>query len=721
MIPLSYTTWLDNAIFGQIQDINKKENVKHHCVINIFLFPPFAYMMLFSHPATACCFMLLVFLSMGLKIWTIKKGNYKIYTILSLVELLIAFEVIFHNVSPTIRCTGIAAIISSALSLSSLHNKFHIGILIVFVVSGIPLFTAMFSRTLLSTIFQLIKIQGDFLNKEKYTDFYLFILCQCCFYFIHKFPLEKTREENIILRLENQSTMQRLKELQNQAREGEILVGSLGKQIGDLIKEKEVIIDSISHEFRNPLNSLLGAIDLLHSDIFHKKHRELIEIAQSCGSVLSRLLNNLIDAENMKLKTLNVSPSPSNMYDFSDSIWKQMIVKCSTKKLQCAFYLSKKLPKDLMLDVEKLYQILDNLIDNAIKFADKGWIGIFISWYDDKQSIDDAIRTPNPVYVKHCKEAKLSKIECFATDHQIPHIKCSPKLMKSLLTDQYFIFKNQEPMGSIRKVFNRKLLITEPRRLNQQGVLKIEVVDTGCGISSEFQNDMWRAFKQHDNSINRKNGGMGLGLHIVHELVHLMKGEIICHSTKDVGSDFMCLIPVTVCAPTSMDTSLVIPSLIISRSAVQTVDCPAQHALVIEDNACNQLIMKTYFDKLGLITTVANNGKEGFEAYIAKGENYFSLITLDLQMPEVDGITCGKMIRQYEKEHHWRKPIPIVIVSGNSSEEEKTECINAKGIIQAVHFYRKPLSYQDCQKFVEQILTQQITNLKTASSSILIK
>jgi len=139
---------------------------------------------------------------------------------------------------------------------------------------------------------------------------------------------------------------------------------------------------------------------------------------------------------------------------------------------------------------------------------------------------------------------------------------------------------------------------------------------------------------------------------------------------------------------------------------------------VVEDNPCNQAILKIYFEKLGIDTTLTSNGQEGYDMYISKYPGFFSFMTLDLQMPEVDGITCAKMIRKYEKENHITEIIPIIIITGNISEEEKRECTGAAGLIRAKYFYQKPLSYEDCQSFVETILREKMARTVTESNIV---
>jgi CheY-like chemotaxis protein len=113
--------------------------------------------------------------------------------------------------------------------------------------------------------------------------------------------------------------------------------------------------------------------------------------------------------------------------------------------------------------------------------------------------------------------------------------------------------------------------------------------------------------------------------------------------------------------------------------------------------------------KLGIDSTVCISGTQGINQLIQKGCGYFSFITMDIQMPEIDGITTAKIIRKYEQEQNWKKT-PIVFISGNSMERERLTCIDPRGDIKAAFFLRKPLLFTQCQNFVDALLNDKIEN-----------
>jgi len=128
-------------------------------------------------------------------------------------------------------------------------------------------------------------------------------------------------------------------------------------------------------------------------------------------------------------------------------------------------------------------------------------------------------------------------------------------------------------------------------------------------------------------------------------------------------------------------------------------------ALIVDDDKYNLLIMSKYLDKLGIAYATASDGDEAYNLYVSKGIGYFSFITMDIQMPNTDGISSAKMIRKYEQTQGcMNKGIPIMFVSANGRDDERRECSN--GLIKASSFYKKPLSFNQMEESVKSMLSK---------------
>ncbi len=213
--------------------------------------------------------------------------------------------------------------------------------------------------------------------------------------------------------------------------------------------------------------------------------------------------------------------------------------------------------------------------------------------------------------------------------------------------------------------------------------LIFKVVDTGIGISEENQKKLFKEFSQTDESMERKYGGTGLGLAICKNLVHLMEGEIGVQSQPGKGSEFWFKLNFGY-IPESQhgeeETKIVIPK--------------NTKVLYAEDNPVNQRITQAILQKIGISCDVAGDGKKAFEMFKVK---HYDLILMDMQMPEWDGISSAKKIREFEKNNAIKKPVFIVAVTANNFSEDKQKCFDAG----MNAFITKPFKMEQLRKIIE--------------------
>jgi signal transduction histidine kinase/DNA-binding response OmpR family regulator/HPt (histidine-containing phosphotransfer) domain-containing protein len=163
--------------------------------------------------------------------------------------------------------------------------------------------------------------------------------------------------------------------------------------------------------------------------------------------------------------------------------------------------------------------------------------------------------------------------------------------------------------------------------------LRCDVQDTGIGISPEAQARLFQAFTQADGSTSREYGGTGLGLAISKRLVELMGGQIGVSSTPGVGSIFW----FTVLLEQSAHGPA--PSVDPKR------DLADLRVLIVDDNATNRLILEHHTQLWRMQSRSAANGAEALRMVIEAAARPFDLAILDMQMPDMDGLTLARTIR----------------------------------------------------------------------------
>jgi signal transduction histidine kinase/CheY-like chemotaxis protein len=197
---------------------------------------------------------------------------------------------------------------------------------------------------------------------------------------------------------------------------------------------------------------------------------------------------------------------------------------------------------------------------------------------------------------------------------------------------------------------------------NEQGVAlsRFRVKDTGIGIDAATQGRLFEKFSQGDSSMTRRYGGSGLGLAISRSLVRQMGGEIRVRSQPGQGSEFEFDLPLPVAEPVSA----------VGRSAPSLE--PGQfrgRVLVVEDDWGNQRVIEMMLRRMGLQSRIAPSGMEGVKA--ALGEPW-SLVLMDLRMPDMDGLDATRRIRAQLKGR-----VPIIALTANARDEDRAACLAA--------------------------------------------
>ncbi|HEV2350210.1 MAG TPA: response regulator [Terriglobia bacterium] len=168
-------------------------------------------------------------------------------------------------------------------------------------------------------------------------------------------------------------------------------------------------------------------------------------------------------------------------------------------------------------------------------------------------------------------------------------------------------------------------------------LVHFSVSDTGIGIPLPMQEQIFEAFTQSDSSTTRKYGGTGLGLAISARLVRMMGGRIWVDSKEGKGSAFH----FTTCMK-------ILESSTEKEPSVQPPELRGKHVLVVDDNATNRIILEEMLQRWRMAPTMAEGGGQALrclEGALDRGDP-FPLVLLDARMPEMDGFTLARRIKE---------------------------------------------------------------------------
>jgi PAS domain S-box-containing protein len=169
--------------------------------------------------------------------------------------------------------------------------------------------------------------------------------------------------------------------------------------------------------------------------------------------------------------------------------------------------------------------------------------------------------------------------------------------------------------------------------------IQFMVIDSGIGIPKEKQKEIFASFTQADVNTTRKYGGTGLGLSISKKLVNMFNSELVVESSTGKGSVFQFTVELKINENRKM--------YINEEKAKNLQSLAGTRILLAEDNPVNMSIAKRFLTKWGIAVTEAENGRIAVEEF-KKGS--FDLLLLDLEMPEMDGITALKEIKKINPE-----------------------------------------------------------------------
>lgn len=190
--------------------------------------------------------------------------------------------------------------------------------------------------------------------------------------------------------------------------------------------------------------------------------------------------------------------------------------------------------------------------------------------------------------------------------------------------------------------------------------IRLCVKDTGIGIAPEKSSAIFERFQQAERETTRRFGGTGLGLSIVKQLIEMQGGTIRLESEAGKGSEFI------------VELNYKLPDLAQMYSealAEQEEQVPLQKIklLIAEDNHMNQQLVKHLMKSWSLDYFIVNTGVEAVEEL---KRNSYSIVLMDIQMPDMDGYTATTIIR-----NELKMDVPIIAMTAHAMVGEKEKCL----------------------------------------------
>jgi len=303
-------------------------------------------------------------------------------------------------------------------------------------------------------------------------------------------------------------------------------VKTYSEKVEQSTKDKEMFFASMSHEIRNPLQSLLGSAELLQTCADDAQKMRYLKILKNGGEIILNLISNILDVSKIAAQKMELAITASSLNESIDRIVRMLIERAKGKNLTIEYTESGKIPAVLSFDPGRLQQVAINIISNAIKFTQKGKIIVRTEWIplphnslNIKQEIEKELNSSNwkcylsstqEIYDETLEKAKRAKIsKTFVRPHYFNRCLMTVK-SESMRHDEILLYdqsaKSAIPEEYVRRTVSRKpsdsnYCPPSPIQEKVKGIIKIEVMDTGIGIKKQDAEHLFEPYKQANATI----------------------------------------------------------------------------------------------------------------------------------------------------------------------------------------------------------------------------
>ena len=514
-------------------------------------------------------------------------------------------------------------------------------------------------------------------------------------------------------------------------------------------EDKQNFLVRISHEMRTPLNGVLGMTELLLETDLDNHQLRMAKIIKESGLILLNLINENLDFSSIEAGKLNLEDRTFNLRHKIEELIDLMAERAQAKNLEFNFKLQPNLPTEVRGDSLRLYQILFNLLGNAIKYTEAGEIFLSVRVFEeqeDRVTLHFAVRDTGIGIPPECREKifqpfyRVDSPESRKYEGTGLGLAIAKELVEMMHGEIgieselgkgsifWFIIEMEKPSSTAQidkasevKLKELRIIVAENDHLHLQNLMR-HLSALGLQAEHAFRGKQMLEILR-GAAIRGKPYDLGLismelpdlkALQLAHAIKsdwNLRETKLVLltsftdhknvPSTPEAGIDAYLDKPVSAaklsqCLATLLNWGQGVSDdkLKDNIEVIKTIKKFPYRVLVAEDNLVNQEVAKAMLESLGCQVEVVENGQK---ALVAVSRSPYDLVFMDCQMPEMDGYEATRAIRNLENENNSMTRIPIVALTAHTMEKDQEAC-RAAGMDD---YLSKPFTKEQLENILE--------------------